>query len=72
MALQCLGLSVGRVRQGDAVNASVTGGYRVNIDLHDLAAGVELGQQIVVVAVGCFVAKLEGEPDRDEDGVATL
>lgn len=58
--------------QGDAVNAAATGGYRVNIDLHHLTAGVELGQQIVAVAVGGLVAKLEGEPDREEDGVATL
>lgn len=30
--------------EGDAVNAAATGGDRVNIDLHDLATGVELGQ----------------------------
>ncbi len=54
------------------MNAAATGGYRVNIDLHHLTAGVELGQQIVAVAVGGLVAKLDGEPDRDEDRVATL
>lgn len=54
------------------MNAAATGGDRVNIDLHDLAAGVEAGQQIVAVAVGGLVAKLGGDPDRAEDGVATL
>lgn len=43
------------------MNATATGGDRIDIDLHDLAAGVELGQQIVAVAVGGLVAKLGGD-----------
>ena len=58
--------------QGDAVNAATTGGDRIDIDLHDFAAGVEAGQQIMAVAVGSLVAKLGINPDREEGGVATL
>ena len=42
--------------QGDAVNATATGGDGIDIDLHHLAARVELGQQIMAVAVGSLVA----------------
>lgn len=58
--------------QGDAVNAATTGGDRIDIDLHDFAAGVEAGQQIMAVAVGSLVAKFGGEPDQEQDGLATL
>ena len=51
----------GGLVKGDAVNATATGGHRINIDLHDLAAGVELGQQIMAVAVSRLVAKLGGD-----------
>lgn len=43
------------------MNAAATGGHRVDIDLHDVAAGVEAGQQLVAVAVGRLVAKLGGD-----------
>ena len=33
---------------------------------------VEAGQQLVAVAIGGLVAKLGGEPDREQGGVATL
>lgn len=47
--------------QGDAVNTTATGGDRIDIDLHDVAAGVEAGQQLVAVAIGGLVAKLGGD-----------
>ncbi len=58
--------------QGDAVNTAATGGDRIDIDLHDVAARVEAGQQLVAVAISGLVAKLAGEPDREEGGLATL
>ncbi len=58
--------------QGDAVNVATTGGDRINIDLDDFATGVEPGQQLVAVAISGLVAKLAGEPDQEQSGLATL
>ncbi len=54
------------------MNAAATGGDRINIDLHDVAARVEAGQQLVAVAISGLVAKLAGEPDQEQSGLATL
>ncbi len=50
------------------MNATATGGDRINIDLHDLATGVDLGQQIVAVAIGGLVAKLGANPTKSKAG----
>lgn len=44
------------------MNATATDGDRVNIDLYDLAAGVEPGQQLVAVAIGGLVANSRASP----------
>lgn len=54
------------------MNAAATGCDRIDIDLHDVGPRVEAGQQLVAVAIGGLVAKLGGEPDREQGGVATL
>ncbi len=51
------------------MNAAATGGDRIDIDLHDVAAGVEAGQQLVAVAIGGLVAKLGANPTKSRAGL---
>lgn len=71
--MQLSGPPSGRLMQGDAVNAAATGGHRIYVDLHHLAARVEAGQQILAMAVGRLVAELrhyDGPVDRQVVDVA--